>query len=377
MSREFEIVLACSGLGNVSRGYEASVLDVFKAIQNGENGVRLFRGGSKEKEGNLCPAVSRNSRLYKLPILRRVSDYRRYWLENITFLLALVLRISIKPADVVFTPDHVVADYLERLRKLIPGKPNIIFSNGAPFENEFCKRFKYIHQKSKEHYHPETTPNSRMFLIGNSFDTDRFRRPSDFNASAFKTTHNLPTDKTIILSLSALNISHKRVDWIIDETVKLGDGYHLVMCGQEDSETRTLKDHAEKSKINCTFMTVPSSEVPSLIWASDIMVLGSLSEGFPRVVGEAMASEVPILVHPHENGRWILGEQSPCLVDMTIEGELAKKIEFWTLGGEPDAETIQANARKLQNEFSRERVMPKYLEMFEYVGNKNENRISN
>ena len=97
------------------------------------------------------------------------------------------------------------------------------------------------------------------------------------------------------------------------------------------------------------------------------MALGSLSEGFPRVIAEAMASKTPILVHPHENARWILGEHSRSFVDMTMYGELSKRINQWALNRELWHDTIETNHRKFVLEYSREAVVSKYLCMFERV----------
>lgn len=289
-------------------------------------------------------------------------------MENCLFFFVLLIRIAFKPVDVVFTPDHILADLLHRFQNFIPRRPSIIFSNGAPFENDFCKRFKYVHQKSKEHFHPEEAPNTLMFLIGNGFNTALYQKPSDFDQDKVRRNYNLPSDKTIILCLAALNTEHKRVDWIIDEIAKLDGRFHLVLCGQEGPDTPELKRHAEESDAECTFMKVPMTEIPQLLWASDIMVLGSLSEGFPRVIAEAMASETPILVHPHENARWILGEESRCFADMTKFGALAAKINQWTQGGEPTPQSVASNGEKIRREFTRATVSPQYLAMFEQVG---------
>ena len=207
-----------------------------------------------------------------------------------------------------------------------------------------------------------------MFLIGNGFNTDLFRKSSDFDQNKVRRKYNLPPDKTIVLCLSALDAEHKRVDWIIDEVARLDGRFHLVLCGQEGPDTPRLKRHAEESDAECTFMKVPMTEVPQLLWASDIMVLGSLSEGFPRVIAEAMASETPILVHPHENARWILGEESRCFADMTISGALATKINQWMQGGEPTPQSVASNSEKIRREFTRSTVLPQYLAMFEQVG---------
>ena len=368
LKKPLKIALACSGIGHVSRGYEASLLEVYEATRKSPHQISLFRGGRNEERGQLCPTFPRCHKLYQIAPFGRISSYRRYWLENFFFTFFLFLRIQIRPVDIIFTPDHIVADNLRRIRKLIRGRPALIFSNGAPFENEFCKRFEFIHQKSKEHYHEEEAPDSKMFLIGNSFDTIRFEKPADFDQTEARKANKLPTDKKIILCLSALNPEHKRVDWIIDEVAKLDNRFHLLLCGQEGPKTPALMARAKQAGIQYSATKVSISDVPNLIWCADLMVLGSLSEGFPRVIAEAMASKTPIFVHPHENGKWILGEDSGCFADMTIEGDLASKILKWTEGGAPQQASIDANFIKVNQEYSREAILPKYLAMFEWVG---------
>ena len=101
------------------------------------------------------------------------------------------------------------------------------------------------------------------------------------------------------------------------------------------------------------------------------MVLGSLWEGFPRVVAEAMGARKMIFVHPHQNGREILGGDNLGLVDMSAHGCLADAIRRWLQSPKQFQSGVARNYERFLGNFSWPAVADRYLAMFETVARLN------
>jgi 1,2-diacylglycerol 3-alpha-glucosyltransferase len=363
------VALACSGIGHVSRGYEGSVLQLFEAI-SGKVDARLYVG-KPATAGTVCrTTINRLSALYKLWPLSGISQYSRYRNENYSFAMQLIPALIVSPVDVIFTPDHCLALLLQRIRRLLPGKPAVIFSNGAPFENSFCERFAAVHQKSFSHYTESegSELHGRSFLIPNGFDPARLTMPESFRRENVLQRYGIDNARKIILSLSALNKTHKRVDWLLTEFAQLDQSrFSLIVAGQPGEETDELKSLSSSLGCHAKFLTVPHHEVPELIWAADMMALTSLSEGFPRSVAEAMGAKRHIFVHPHENARWIVGDNTSCFVDMRVAGALKSAIEQALAEPKVLQTSVARNFERFNSMFSWQCVANAYLRMFHEV----------
>ena len=360
------VALACSGIGHVNRGYEASVTELFNAVSNRID-VQLYRGQGKSPGQTCLTTIGRHSPLYSIWPLSLIGAYSRYRNENYSFALHLILSLFVRPVDIVFTPDHCLAVLLKRIHWLLPRRPVIVFSNGAPFENSFCDSFAVVHQKSYEHYvrSEGTELHKKSWLIPNGFDANRLRKPDSFSRDKVLKQLGVDPNVTVVLALSAHNNTHKRVDWLLSEFVKLDQKeFALIIAGQPTGEAAELKRMRDELGCNATFVTVAEKAVPELIWASDMMALCSLSEGFPRAVAEAMGGGKHIFVHPHKNSRWIVGENEFCFVDMEKESALANALQHAASNPELLAASAARNYRRFVNQFTWENVAVAYVNMF-------------
>src|SRR5207244_3262134 len=104
--------------------------------------------------------------------------------------------------------------------------------------------------------------------------------PSDAERAARRERLRLPADRTIVLSVAALNRYHKRLDYLIEEVASLPEPRpFLLMAGQEEEETPGLRSLARErlGEDGHGFRSVPASEVADLYRASDVFVLASLA----------------------------------------------------------------------------------------------------
>lgn len=365
-AQTLRVALACSGIGHVNRGYEASVAELFQAIKDRVD-VQLYRGNGSGPGVRSLTTIRRRSLIYRMWPLQRLSEYARYRNENLSFAIHFVVCLFFRPVDIVFTPDHILALTLKKIRRFLPRRPTVVFSNGAPFENEFCAKFEAVHQKSFEHFAQArgTDLQERSWLIANGFSAERLQQPSDFSRSETLNQFDIDPETTVVLALSAHDISHKRVDWLLSEFSRLDQNqFTLIVAGQPTGDSESLRDQARNSKCNVRFVTVPQQDVPGLIWSSDMMVLCSLSEGFPRSVAESMGGRRHIFVHPHENAKWIIGDNKYCFVDMERQSALAEMIQHAAEHPALVAASATRNHQRFLDNFTWQRVAESYEKLF-------------
>ncbi len=372
------VALACSGIGHVNRGYEASVSELFDAVSTRID-AQLYRGKGKSPGKRCLTTIGRRSAIYRVWPLSRISSYSRYRNENHSFAMHLIASLIARPVDIVFTPDHCLALLLRRICKILPRKPEVVFSNGAPFENAFCNRFDAVHQKSFEHYaRSQGTPlEAKSWLIPNGFEAERLRQPDSFSRTEVLAGLNVDPTTTVVLALAAHNIAHKRVGWLLSEFARLDQHqFTLVVAGQPTSDSDELRSLSRRLNCNAKFVTVPHQEVPGLIWSSDIMTLCSLSEGFPRAVAESMGGGKHIFVHPHDNAKWIVGDNEYCFVDMEQESALADALR--QSADQPDrvASSATKNHQRFLENFTWQKVADAYINMFREILERRRSGIS-
>ena len=360
------VAIACSGLGNVKRGYETFAEDLFNRLK-GRVDVTLFKGGGRKgKKDIVLPNIKRDSFLLGSE-KSRIKWEKRYLIEQCTFSMPLAYNLFKDKHDILHFSDPQLGNNIFHLKKVWSKAPRLLFSNGGPLSPEHYKRFDFIQQLTL-HYHEEALKagisENKMTLLPYGIDTEFFN-PSI--KSSFREKHGIPEEAFLIISVGAINKSHKRMHWVINEVARVKEKPFLIIIGEADSETPNVKNLGnDRLSKRIKFLKLGHNEMPNAYRAADLFVLASLIEGFGIVFLEAMASELPIIAHDHPNQRWILGDAG-LFVDMEKENELASKIEH-LMKNNIEAERIGKQGRKrAENSFSWDVLIPKYVEMYKKV----------
>lgn len=192
----------------------------------------------------------------------------------------------------------------------------------------------------------------------------RLTRLSDEERARLRRRLGLPTDRRIVISVAALNRTHKRLDYVIEELASLPEPRpFLLLVGQPEEETPELVSLARGRLGEAGFQirTVPAAEVEDLSRASDAFVLASLYEGLPRALVEASAIGLPCLVHDYPVTQYALGAHGYS-ADLTRPGSLANLIS-----GLADADVAPELARARHayayEHFSWDVLRPRYVEL--------------
>ena len=139
----------------------------------------------------------------------------------------------------------------------------------------------------------------KMFVIPNGFDLDEFRPDPVARKSVRK---ELKLDENALLVGLVARFDPQKDHRNFIEAAQLVrekiPAAHFMLCGEGiDNENKQLMQWIEKGKMEgCFHLLGIRKDVARLIVAMDVAVSSSLGEGFPNVVGEAMACSVPCVV---------------------------------------------------------------------------------
>lgn len=328
--RRPKLALVSLGLGRVQRGYEVSTARWYEAL-SGHPGVevRLFSGGEYPRAERVWSvAEARTAR----SIAHRVMTPR--WRHTLgSAVVGTSLRLGLLASllrwrpDVVWTKSAVVARRVGSLRRLLRRAPRVIFANGGPVGPATYARFDLIQQLTTERYDEALAfgvPEKRMRLLPNFIppprpapDRNELRRELGYQASDW-----------VVMSAAAWNRHHKRIDYLIEEVAAMTDpSVKLLLCGQPEAETASLKALAERrlgSRVQ--WATLQADEVRQAMLTADVFVLASLSEALGMALIEAALAGVPLVAHPNEGSRFVLADDPSWLVDLSEPGNLTRRL---------------------------------------------------
>jgi glycosyltransferase involved in cell wall biosynthesis len=137
----------------------------------------------------------------------------------------------------------------------------------------------------------------------------------------------LDPDIPVILSVGALDISVKRMHYVIEEVGKMSQPFFLVLLGEEETETPSILSLARQKLPPNTFLIkrVDRELLSAYYLAADVFVLATLEEGFGIAMAEAMAFGLPVVVNDYATAHYVLGDLA-CFIDMTKPGNLRCEI---------------------------------------------------
>jgi glycosyltransferase involved in cell wall biosynthesis len=362
------VLLACSGLDHAWRGFESFARDCFEELRDDpEVDIELVKGsGSSAFKERSVRGLTRDS----VPVraAARLSGKRAFVFEHLLFALSLQPAIFRSDPDVIYFSEWHTGLALAKLRHLTRRRYRLLLSNGTMSVSGFG-HLDHVQQLTPAALDIAlelgADPGTQTMLPLPTRIDRHFEPIATDDRAALRSRLGLPVDRPVILSVAALNRSHKRLDYLIDEVARLPEPRpFLLMAGQPEEETAGLRSFARErlTERGHEFRTVPYSDVPDLYRASDAHVLASLGEALGRVLIEALAYGVPCLAHDYPVTRFVLGDQGR-LADFSQPGALAALLrETVTASGSDD--DARARHEYAYENFSWDRLRPRYVELF-------------
>jgi glycosyltransferase involved in cell wall biosynthesis len=357
------VALACSGLGEIRRGYERAFGELYRLIR-GDLDVVLFKGGPAGPGVRLL-RLSRNSSLAAFvgKLIRRSATN----VEVLSFAASLIPATVIGRFDLLHFADFELSSYVRFPKRLI--RPNLLFTNGGYFAPKAYAKIDYIHLLSPVAYQQALEygiSKERLFMIPRGVNVERFR-PVDAEAKrALRSKYGIPPDAFVVVSVGHLGqASFKRTPWLIDEAAQLGKEIFLLLVGEQDRTSVIHMQHCEErlgDRFNMT--TLPPEQMPEAYSVADLFALASLREAFGNVFIEAMSSGLPVVAHDSPVIRWVVGDGGS-IIDMKRPGELANEIQFYVDNPALLRERGSRARNLVLERFDYESLKPAYLAMYQ------------
>ncbi len=365
--KKTKVFLPCSGLGRIRRGYESFTQECFEALRGEPRlDLHLFKGGGSPGGNETVlwnlPRASAPARW-----LGRLLRRDAYFAEQLTFFLGLRRHLAAGRPDVVYFSDGNLGNLLWRWRRKHGQRYRLLFSNGGPLSPPF-PRWDMVQQVSSACFEAAKQagqPDDRQVLLPYGFAIpNKLATLEPAAKAALRARLGLPAERSVLLSVGAVNASHKRMDYLIRELASLpAPRPFLLMLGAREDETPTIAALAENLLGQKDFMirSVPHEETGGYYAVSDAFALASLHEGFGRVLVEALAHGLPCLAHDYPVAREVLGGDG-VFDDFRQPGALARLLGP-ALAAAGDVAARQARHRNAHRRFSWDALRGRYIEM--------------
>jgi len=203
----------------------------------------------------------------------------------------------------------------------------------------------------------------RWVVIPNGFDTQRFRPDSGTRVTLRREWH--VSDDTCIVAFIARVDPMKDHPTFLDavkRVIQTGRNVHFVLVGKD---TETLASAvAERGLTDRVLLLGYQSHVERLLPAVDVVCLSSLGEGFPNVLGEAMACGIPCVSTDVGDARPIIADTGlivPVRDSTSLAGAITELIDR---GAAERAKLGRAARARIEAEYSLPSIVDRYEALY-------------
>ena len=360
------VALAAVGIGRVRRGFERMFTDLFGVLREHLD-VTLFKSGGRRDAGEVVPRLLRPA----TAIARAMpfGDHAggpTYKADCLAFGLSMVPELLRDRFDVIHCVDPPLADVLQHLQRVCRFRARLLFTEGCRVPPRYYPRVAHVHhvgQFALQQAVGAGIPESHMTLIPIGLHTRHFL--DCVGREALRRKHGISDSTFVIVAVSNVERTFKRVDYIIEEVSRLEGDVLLWIDGFPRDPT--LPELArQRLGPRCRMTYVPSGDVPELYHVADVMVHASLDEAFGIAVAEALCAGVPVLAHDSPHFKWLIQDQD-CLIDMSTPGSLAARLGELPAQRDDLARRAQARAAAARRRFEWRSLALGYVEMYRKV----------
>ncbi len=209
---------------------------------------------------------------------------------------------------------------------------------------------------------------ARMVVIPNGFDLDEFKPDADGRA-AIRREINVPQDAPLIGLIARFDSQkdHRGFLAAAGQIRKAAPNAYFLLCGGGvDAANRTLAGWIDDFDLGprCRLLGA-RNDMPAVTAALDIAVSSSaFGEGFPNVLGEAMAAGVPCVATDVGDSRMIVGETGRIVAPKSPDSLADAVVELLRLSAESRAALSAAARQRIADQFEIGTVAARYLALY-------------
>jgi glycosyltransferase involved in cell wall biosynthesis len=210
----------------------------------------------------------------------------------------------------------------------------------------------------------------KMVVVPNGFDLVRFK-PDESARVAVRAELGLPKETPLVGLLGRYDVQ-KNQGGFIEAAGLLRErrpDVHFVLAGLDvDWDNESLLSAAKSAGVlNAIHLLGLRDDVPRLIASFDVLASSSHGEGFPNVLGEAMACGVPCAVTDVGDSAYIVGDTGQVVASGDMVG-LAKAIgSLLELPTDKKRDAGYRARRRIEDYFEIGRVVGKYENIYDQL----------
>lgn len=212
-------------------------------------------------------------------------------------------------------------------------------------------------------------PKGFMRVVHNGIDVNRFRVISDVRP-AVREALGVSSDKKLLIAVGRLEPQKDYANLLcaLRKVRTVREDWVCIIVGEGALRDVLERQVIESELSDCVRLLGMRRDIPELLSAADLFVLSSAWEGFPLVVGEAMASCLPVIATDCGGVSEFLGADARFLVPPGNSALLADAL-LEALGVEE--EELQklglANRDRVEAEFSLATSVARWLDIYQDV----------
>ena len=249
--------------------------------------------------------------------------------DVIGFILRFILKIKRLKPDIIYSYLTVPNIIAVCLKPFFP-KIKIVWGIRSSYMDlskfGFLNRFSYMLEAKlsrlahaiiansfagKEYYALKGFPKEKIQVVHNGIDTDVFK-PLTGTSAGLRKEWNIPNETKVIGMVSRIDPMKDYETFLAAASLLLREYKDLkfvVVGGGQKNYTTRLQKMSDVYGLKEFFVwTGPKNDMPSIYNSFDIFCLTSFGEGFPNVVAEAMACNIPCVVTNAGDSKLIVGE---------------------------------------------------------------------
>lgn len=209
---------------------------------------------------------------------------------------------------------------------------------------------------------------SRMVVIPNGFDLNEFK-PNAATRESLRREIRVPLDAPLIGLVARFDAQkdHRGFLAAAGQVRKALPNAHVLLCGTgADSANREIAGWIDDFDLgaNCRLLGA-RGDIPAVTAALDVAVSSSaFGEGFPNVLGEAMAAGVPCVATDVGDSRMIVGDTGRVVPPKAPEALASAILDILRLPEDDRAALGAAARRRIADEFEIGTIAMRYLALY-------------
>lgn len=212
-------------------------------------------------------------------------------------------------------------------------------------------------------FHEKFGYKSRRWIhIPNGIDTEVFK-PNKISGQKLRKQLVIPEDALVIGMVGRVD-PMKDYETFLKAMDVLSKNYQNLYCLIAGTETDTTHWPITPSRF---YRLGIWEDIPSLLNTFDVMVLSSLSEGFPNVVGEAMACGVPAIVTDVGDVALLIENKGQLISPRNVDALIMALKKLIDLSIEERAKIGLQSREKILNTYSLSVMRKRYNQFYEQL----------